>query len=82
MFYDDAMDPVMDRMDAEIAATLGEEWETLKAQDEGWVARHTVIVLAMVVTDPIYEQVSAEEKNILKWAAMLHDLAKVQAPTI
>ena len=81
-FYEVEMYKMMDRLDEEIIAGIGQHWLTLKAQDETWVARHTLIVMALVVTDPIFPELTAEEQNILKWAALLHDLGKVQQPTI
>lgn len=46
------------------------------------MARHTLLVLAMVVRDQLYLELDQEEKNILKWACLLHDIAKLSSPTI
>jgi hypothetical protein len=36
----------------------------------------------MVNQDPIFAELSTKERNVLKWAALLHDIAKLSIPTI
>ena len=36
----------------------------------------------MVVNDPLFAALPKEKKNALKWAALLHDIAKLSKPTI
>ena len=36
----------------------------------------------MVSQDPLFAELSAQERNVLKWAALLHDIAKLSLPTI
>ena len=64
---------------------LGEPWNFLKRQNEGYVARHTIIVVALTFEDPTMQQLeyfTAEERNMLKWASLLHDISKRSLPTI
>ena len=70
------------RVDGEITRVIGLPWTHLKEQNRGFVAMHTITVLAMVVTDPLFAQLSNEKKNVLKWAALLHDIAKLSTPMI
>ena len=45
-------------------------------------ATHTILTLWIVTKDPLFEKLSATEQNVLKWAALLHDIAKRGTPTI
>ena len=61
---------------------MGTPWNTLKEQNDTFVARHTLAVLACCVNDPDFPQFTDNERNILKWASLLHDIAKKSAPII
>ena len=36
----------------------------------------------MVWKDPMLADLSPEERNVIKWAALMHDIAKASTPTI
>ena len=72
----------MERVDQEINRVLGEPWTELCRQNEGYVAKHTIVVLALVLADPLMPTFTAEERNMLKWASLLHDIAKLSTPAI
>ena len=46
---------MLDRVDTEISQVLGEVWSRLKAQNDTFVARHTLMVLALIVNDDYYK---------------------------
>ena len=62
---------------------MGGRWKWLLQQSKGSVTYHTVNVVYQTVCHPIYlHHCTAEERNILKWAALLHDISKRQSPLI
>ena len=79
---DDVVEQVLEQVDEEVTRVIGEAWTELKKQNETFVAHHTLLVLAMCVNDPMFKELSAEEQNILKWASLLHDIAKLSTPAI
>ena len=56
------------------------EWELLEKVKNGGVTRHSFTVLYLVMLDPIFIGMSPEQKNTLKWAALLHDICKRGEP--
>ena len=40
------------------------------------------MVVACVVRDPMFANLTPELQNCLKWASLLHDIAKLSKPTI
>ena len=80
-FYD-KFDDWVERVDREISGVLGEPWTQLCRQNEGYVAEHTIVVLTLVLADPLMPTFTVEERNMLKWAALLHDIAKLSTPAI
>ena len=73
---------MLNRVDNEITRTVGQPWTDLKNQNETFVARHSILVVAMVVRDPLFADMTSEKQNIWKWAALLHDVAKLSTPAI
>ncbi len=57
-------------------------WADLKAQSRGTVAFHVLRMMYCLMIDPEFPSYSPEEKNILKWAVILHDIAKRGTPTL
>ena len=57
-------------------------WEELAQYNECGVCIHIINVLVQVIKDDeLYgEQLDPREKNILKWAALLHDIKKRLRP--
>ena len=43
---------------------------------------HTLLVLWRAVKDPLYQKMNKREKNIIKWALLLHDIRKLSIPMI
>ena len=73
---------MLERIDEEVTGVIGEPWTKLKEQNETFVARHTLLVIALAVNDELYQDYSQEEKNAMKWACLLHDIAKLSTPII
>ena len=64
----------MCKFSEEISKTVP-EWLVL--EQSGSVASHTFNVLYLISIDPIFVQdLSYQQKNILLWAALLHDIKK------
>ena len=82
LFWDEQMPLLLKRIDSEVSKVIGQPWQQLKNQNSQFVAMHTLAVLAMTVNDPLFAALPLEQKNILKWAALLHDIAKLSRPTI
>ena len=76
------MTALLRRVDKEIENVLAQPWTELKKQNYTFVARHTLMVLAISIHDPLYEEMTKIEQNALKWASLLHDLAKLSIPAI
>ena len=56
-------------------------WQTLCKYNDGFIAVHSIMVLYKTITNEFYiKQLNAEEKNILKWAALFHDISKRSTP--
>ena len=50
------VEDLMSNIDEELTRVLGEPWNFLKRQNEGYVARHTIIVVALTFEDPTMHQ--------------------------
>jgi len=81
-FFGEQMKPVIEAVDCELKQSLGDFWTILKSQSNLMVVTHTIIVLWRATLDPLFAKLSASDKNILKWACLLHDIAKRGAPNI
>ena len=57
------------------------EWAELRSIDQELVCVHTLGVVYCVMQDPELKKLSDWEQNIVKWAALLHDIKK-QGPPI
>lgn len=55
-------------------------WNELGYYIDGLVCLHSINVLVCTVMHPNFETISAEEQNILKWAALFHDIKKRGPP--
>lgn len=56
-------------------------WQTLTGYHDGLIALHTINVVFRVICHPVFaNQFSKDEQNIVKWAALLHDIAKRNEP--
>ena len=49
--------------------------------NKGEVAVHSILVLYLTMRDPIFEkEMNDEQRNILMWTALLHDISKRGQP--
>jgi hypothetical protein len=51
-------------------------WQKMATLQNGATARHTILVLAVNMTLPEYQQASSLTRNEIDWAALLHDIDK------
>lgn len=56
------------------------QWSKLLIINEGHVCTHSLNVLYLTMNDVEYLKLPENEQNILKWAALLHDIAKLGPP--
>ena len=56
-------------------------WNWLQYQNNGRVTIHILRMLYCVLIDPDYLKMSPRDQNILKWATLLHDIAKRSSGT-
>ena len=54
--WNQMVENLMSNIDEELTRVLGEPWNFLKRQNEGYVARHTIIVVALTFEDPTMHQ--------------------------
>lgn len=59
-FWEKEMPLLLSRVDGEIGRVIGQPWAHLKAQNGKFVAMHTLGVLAMTMTDPMFANISPE----------------------
>ena len=76
------MKEILERVDTEITEVLGKPWTELKRQRKTAVSQHTIIVVAKVINDPLMAKFTSQERNMLKWASLLHDISKLGRPKI
>lgn len=81
-YFTKNMKSVMLAIDEELTTQLCDYWTNFKAQSNGMFAIHTILVLWKAVHDPMYESMTLDEQNVLKWACLLHDISKRGTPTI
>jgi len=58
------------------------EWTTLLSFSDGHICFHVYKMLYVVLKDPQFNELNNEEKNIILWATLLHDIAKRGKPVI
>ena len=46
------------------------------------MAIHTLICLWRATLDPLFAEMNWQDKNIIKWSVLLHDIRKLSKPTI
>lgn len=73
---------MLNRVDQEVERVIGDAWLELKKQNSTFVARHSIMVVACVVRDPMFANLPPNLQNCLKWASLLHDIAKLSKPVI
>ena len=81
-FFKNNVKRVLEAVDAELTAVLGAFWTNLRAQSQDLLSTHTILVLWRATQQPLFDQLSLEEQNVLKWTCLLHDLAKRGTPLI
>ena len=58
--YSVQMVDMLQRVDQEITGVVGQIWQDLKGQNNTFVNRHSLLVLAMAIRDPVYAGLPAE----------------------
>ena len=57
-------------------------WDRLNQQNGKFVAMHSISVLYVTMKSDLYTKTTPWEQNVLKWAALLHDIRKRSIPEI
>ena len=47
-----AIETIMQNIDEELVQVIGDPWNFLKQQNDGYVARHTIVTVSLVFDDP------------------------------
>lgn len=81
-FFTKSMKSVMTLIKDELTSTLGDCWSVLESQSNGMLAVHCILSLWRATTDPMFPNLTEDEQNVLKWACLLHDIAKRGTPVI
>ena len=76
------MSEFMKDVDEELENVLGAYWSNLRGQSNDQFAIHSVLVLWRAVREPLFSELSHDDQNILKWACLLHDIAKRGTPAV
>jgi hypothetical protein len=63
-----------------IRDAIGDYWDKWKNYAEGWFTTHTILVCYCTLIDPYFAKLNDEDKNIMLWMALLHDIAKNGPP--
>lgn len=73
---------IVDQAFDEISSKLNPQWQDLCSISGGFVAVHTWLVIwwAKNHLPQLYEVYSEDEKNIILWACLLHDIRKLGTP--
>ena len=58
------------------------EWKRLESYCDGFISIHTYLVTYLTWTDPRVNKMHGYERNILRWASLLHDVTKRGHPEI
>jgi len=59
---------------------MAEYWEELGQYNMGIITDHVCKVVKCTFKDPNFTKLTEEEQNIMKWAALLHDIYKKGYP--
>jgi hypothetical protein len=79
-FYRETCFEAFALIDDEVEKVIDPEWRDLKEINGGFVAVHTMLVCYRMIQDPLFAEFNSREQNILKWAALLHDIRKLGMP--
>ena len=61
---------------------LGEHWIDIKAQNQCKLVVQTILVLRYAINEPLFQKMTKEKQNMIKWACLLHNISKKSKPTI
>ena len=75
-FYEQERQNIESQFFDELNNAMPEHWKVLGSYNFGCITLHTLNVIYRTVRDPLFPTLSAPEQNILKWAALLHDIVK------
>ena len=81
-FYKVRMRMVLEAVNVEVTSVIGPSWSILCQQSDGMWASHTLLVLWLAINNEFYKDLAQSEKNILKWACLLHEIKKRGKPII
>ena len=69
-------------MDAELTAALAPYWAQLAEQSGGFLAAHAILALWRATRLDEFGELAEADKNVVKWACLLMDIAKLGAPQV
>jgi len=81
-FYRTEMVKLVDDLETEIVAVLGDRWIEQRSQSGGTFAVHSLLCLWRATKEPLFADLSKAHQNVVKWACFCHDLKKLGTPTI
>ena len=76
------MRPVLAAVGAELTAVLEPYWAQLAEQSCGVLAAHSILAVWRATKLDIYSELAANDRNVVKWACLLCDIAKLGAPQV
>ena len=79
-FLTAGMRPVLAAVGAELTAVLEPYWAQLAEQSGGVLAAHSILAVWRATKLDIYSELAANDRNVVKWACLLCDIAKLGAP--
>ena len=73
---------ILNEIEDELTAILAPHWTELMKQSGGMLASHTILRLWRATQMDLFTFMTPEEKNVLKWACLLCDIAKIGTPLV
>ena len=81
-FLTAGMRPVLEAVDAELTAVLEPYWAQLVGQSGGALAAHAILTLWRATRLDLFGELAVADRNVVKWACLLCDIAKLGAPQV
>jgi hypothetical protein len=70
----------LDPLESNLSVFCSEEWEDLKQYNHGFINSHIIAVMASTFIDPEFKDLDLNDKSVLMWACLFHDIAKRGRP--